>query len=120
MKGHSEFTVKSRIWIHTEEGAFLGLGRVALLQKIGEHGSISKAALDMKMSYKKAWELVNSMNSQNNGPLVTRKIGGKGGGGSELTEFGRRAIKLFTELETENQEFLNEKMKKMNFGNEKG
>ncbi|MBI1837768.1 MAG: LysR family transcriptional regulator [Flavobacteriia bacterium] len=71
-----KYKIKSRIWICTEEGTFLGEGRIELLKKIDEFGSISKAAKAMKMSYKKAWELVNSMNEQSQEPIVTGKIGG--------------------------------------------
>ena len=90
-----KYFIKNRIWIYTDEGAFLGEGRIALLKKIEEFGSISKAAEAMKMSYKKAWELVNSMNSQCVEPLVKRTVGGKGGGGTILTESGKNAIAVF-------------------------
>ena len=68
---------------------------MALLEQIGSHGSISKAAKAMKMSYKKAWELVKSMNSNSDDPLVVRTVGGTGGGGSILTNAGKSAIILF-------------------------
>lgn len=113
-----EYTIKSRIWIRSKNGAFLGSGRVALLKKIDEYGSISKAAADMKMSYKKAWELVSSMNAQHSTALVIRKIGGKGGGGSELSSVGRNAIKIFEELVEKNHKFLNDRMKEIQFDNE--
>ena len=113
-----EYTIKSRIWIQSKNGAFLGSGRVILLKKIDEYGSISKAAADMKMSYKKAWGLVNSMNAQHSPALVVRKIGGKGGGGSELSSAGRNAIKIFEELARKNDEFLDDRMKEIQFDNE--
>ncbi len=118
MTTSEEYTIKSRIWIRTKNGAFLGFGRVALLRKIDEYGSISKAAADMKMSYKKAWELVSSMNSQHSSALVIRKIGGKGGGGSELSAAGKNAIRIFEDLTQKNHEFLNEQMKEIQFGDE--
>ncbi len=94
-----KYFIKNRIWIYTDEGAFLGEGRIALLKKIDEFGSISKAAEAMKMSYKKAWELVNSMNSQCEEPLVKRTVGGKGGGGTILTETGKNAIQIFQSVQ---------------------
>jgi molybdate transport system regulatory protein len=118
MATKEEYTIKSRIWIRTKNGAFLGFGRVALLKKIDEYGSISKAAADMKMSYKKAWELVNSMNSQHSSPLVIRKIGGKGGGGSVLSAAGKNAIKVFEDLAQKNDDFLNDRMKEIQFDDE--
>ena len=53
-----------RIWLEGGEGTFIGFGRAVLLEKIRDHGSISKAAKEMEMSYKHAWKLVESMNRQ--------------------------------------------------------
>ncbi len=110
-----KYSIKSRIWICTDEGTYLGEGRIALLKEIDKHGSISKAAKAMKMSYKKAWELVNSMNAQGNSPLVSRKIGGNGGGGSELSAAGKKAIILFTEITNKHKILLNEQIATINF-----
>ena len=85
-----------------------------LLKQIKEHGSISKAAKEMKMSYKKAWELVNSMNNESSSDLVKRKTGGIGGGGAIVSKKGLEAIKLFEELTEECGAFFNEKMKTIN------
>lgn len=101
------YKIKSRIWICTDNGTFLGEGRVQLLKRISEYGSISKAAKSMKMSYKKAWELVDSMNKQSSSPLVKGQVGGKNGGGSELSELGMKVVSNFEELQKRNIEFLN-------------
>lgn len=76
----------------------MGFGRIVLLEKIREHGSIAKAARSMKMSYKHAWDLVDSMNRQGGKPLVVTGKGGKGGSGVQLTEAGERAIRDFSNL----------------------
>jgi len=55
------FQLKSRIWIEDKEGIFLGEGRIQLLLAIEKEGSLSKAAKSMKMSYKKAWNLVDAL-----------------------------------------------------------
>ena len=115
MKTKQKYSIKSRIWICTDEGTYLGEGRIALLKEIDKHGSISKAAKAMKMSYKKAWELVNSMNQQGNSPLVARKIGGTGGGGSELSEAGKKAIELFTTLNSTQRLYLDEQIAQVDF-----
>ena len=83
------------LWIESPMGRFLGKGRIELMEKIIEHGSISKAAKEMKMTYKKAWELISSMNSQSAKPLVLTQTGGGGGGGAVVTEEGLLAISLF-------------------------
>lgn len=85
---------------------FLGEGRVALLEEIEKHGSISKAAKAMNMSYQKAWDLVDSMNKNGETPLVSRKIGGVGGGGSELSSAGKKAIELFKQISQANRDQL--------------
>jgi molybdate transport system regulatory protein len=110
-----QLSIKSRIWICTEQGTFLGEGRITLLKEIEKHGSISKAAKAMKMSYKKAWKLVDSMNRQGDQTLVRRKTGGIGGGGSELSETGKKAIELFQEISSKNSTFLNSQIEKMEF-----
>ena len=110
---NTTLNIKGRVWIYTEEGSFLGQGRVELLRRIGEHGSISKAAKAMKMSYKKAWTLVNSMNEQAKEPLVIVFTGGKNGGGSFLSKRGKEYLNLFEELNERNNRFLNRELKKI-------
>ena len=58
------YELKGRVWIEGASGTFLGYGRVVLLERIAEFGSISKAAKSMDMSYRHAWELVDSINRQ--------------------------------------------------------
>jgi molybdate transport system regulatory protein len=89
------YELKGRMWIDGANGTFLGYGRVVLLERIDEFGSISKAAKSMGMSYRHAWELVDSMNSQAGRPLVETSVGGKKGGGTKLTEAGEKAIEGF-------------------------
>ena len=105
--------VKNRLWIEGRHGAFLGQGRITLLQSIEEHGSISKAASAMNLSYLKAWKLVNSMNKASKKPLVIRVSGGKGGGGSTMTEYGRHSISLYQELNKRCNAFLQKELEKL-------
>jgi molybdate transport system regulatory protein len=107
LKKH-KFIVNGRIWVETATGLFLGYGRIELLKKIREFGSISKAAAEMKMSYRQAWELVDSINKHSNDPLVIKQTGGKGGGGAILTTAGEKAIKDFEKLNENFQNFLTE------------
>lgn len=92
------YSVRGRIWIGRGDETFLGYGRVVLLERIREHGSISKAAKSMEMSYRHAWELVEEMNCLAPVPLVDTATGGQGGGGAVLTPAGEEAIALFWEL----------------------
>lgn len=102
----SSYRLRGRFWISSEEGTFLGTGRVMLLERIEEFGSISAAARSMKMSYRQAWQLVHSMNTHSDTPLVTSSKGGKGGGGAHLTDTGKRAIQLFRNVEQDMREFM--------------
>ena len=107
------YRCNGRIWIENNGETFLGFGRIVLLEKIREHGSISKAARSMKMSYKHAWDLVDSMNRQAGKPLVATSKGGKGGGGAQLTEAGERAIRDFTNLYERLIAFLEQETKNL-------
>ncbi len=100
------YGVRGRLWIEGPEGTFLGFGRIVLLERIEEHGSISAAARSMKMSYRHAWELVNSMNRQSKQPLVESSTGGRGGGGAVLTAEGTQAIALFKRVADDFSAFL--------------
>lgn len=67
----------------------LGPGKLLLLQKIEELGSISAAGRSMKMSYRQAWALVDQLNTAFKEPVVHSQTGGKSGGGAQLTDFGK-------------------------------
>ena len=94
-----KYSVGFRVWINEEEGHFMGLGRVRLLEQIKNTGSITKGAKAMKMSYRQAWQMVEDMNQRSEKPLVEKTLGGKGGGGATVTAAGEKAIKLFYTLE---------------------
>lgn len=104
----SEINITGAIWIESHDGSerFLGKGRIQLLELIIEHGSISKAAKVMEMSYKRAWDLINSMNSQALRPFVITQTGGKSGGGAIVTAEGLEAIKDYKALQIRFQAFL--------------
>src|SRR4249920_3182877 len=77
-----------RVSIVFESGARIGPGKAKLLESIRDTGSISAAARDMGMSYKRAWVLLDSINRAFTEPVVTAAPGGAGGGGASLTPFG--------------------------------
>lgn len=98
--------VEGRIWINRAMKDFVGQGRIELLEKIGELGSITKAAKAMGMSYKSAWDAVDTMNNMSPYLLVIRVSGGKGGGGTQLTAYAHKLVALFRTIEKEHQRFL--------------
>ncbi|AXY21646.1 winged helix-turn-helix domain-containing protein [Komagataeibacter saccharivorans] len=75
----------------------LGHGKIRLLEQIGETGSISAAARAMGMSYRRAWLLVEAMNTAFTHPLVSARPGG--GGGAGLSPEGEAVLRLYREIE---------------------
>jgi molybdate transport system regulatory protein len=94
------FNVRGGLSLEQRGHSFLSSNRLALLEAIATHGSISRAAKAIGMSYKGAWDAVDAMNNLAEEPLVIRATGGKHGGGSQLTDFGRRTVELYRQLST--------------------
>ncbi len=100
------FYCRGRIWIEKDGETYIGYGRMVLLSRIGEFGSILQAAKSMEMSYKQAWDLVDAMNRHATNPLVTTRKGGRGGGGALLTAAGEDAIKEFMAMHERFEAYL--------------
>jgi len=77
----------------------IGPGKIQLLEKIREFGSISAAGRAMDMSYKRAWDLVDEINRVCRQPAVERQTGGKNGGGAILTPFGISLVARYRKIE---------------------
>jgi len=77
----------------------MGPGKAELIARIGATGSISAAARDMGMSYRRAWQLVEAINQSFNKPVVVTAVGGKRGGGASVTEFGQELVAQFHAME---------------------
>src|SRR5882762_7521978 len=84
-----------KVSIVFESGARIGPGKAKLLESIRDSGSISAAARDMGMSYKRAWLLLDSMNQAFTEPVITAAPGGAGGGGAVLTAFGAEVLERY-------------------------
>lgn len=87
-----------RIRINHAGDTALGPGKIELLQMIARHGSISAAAKQMKMSYRRAWELVDVMNRCFDQAVVVSTAGGTHGGGAQVTEFGQALIAAYQQI----------------------
>ncbi|WP_396600844.1 winged helix-turn-helix domain-containing protein [Algibacter sp. R77976] len=107
------YKIKSRIWIESENNVLLGEGRVHLLKAIQETGALSKAAKSLNISYKKAWQMLDSVNKSAKKPVTINSIGGKGGGGAELTEYGKSLVMAFDEINKNCWEFLDKQLEKI-------
>jgi molybdate transport system regulatory protein len=77
----------------------MGPGKAELIERIAQSGSISAAARDMRMSYRRAWQLVEALNATYREPVVQTAVGGQRGGGASVTPFGRRLAEQFRAME---------------------
>ena len=108
------YKIKSRIWIEANNNVLLGEGRISLLKAIEETGSLSKAAKSLQMSYKKAWHLIDTVNKAAKKPVTISNIGGKGGGGAQLTPYGKSLVIAFEDINKNCWEFLDNQVSKIN------
>ncbi len=98
---NTQLRADGRFWLTLDGRNFLGRGRVELLQRIRETGSISRAAKAMKMSYKAAWDAVDAMNAAWDAPLVA-----SGPAGSRLTPDAERLIAIYQKAEAKHVAFM--------------
>ncbi len=89
------------IRIDLDDDGRLGPGKVLLLERIAEHGSIAAAGRSMRMSYRRAWELVADINASFSQPLVAAQMGGRRGGGASLTSLGQALVRHYRAIERE-------------------
>jgi molybdate transport system regulatory protein len=104
--GPSEFQIKGRLWLEKDGETFLSWGRVVLLERIREEGSIAAAARSMDMAYSHAWTLVAGMNRLSGEELVSRTFGGRHGGRAWLTPAGEAAVARFWRMVDSFREWL--------------
>ena len=91
----SGYTVHTSLWLEKDGELYLGGGRVMLLERIGQFGSIAAAARSMNLTYANAWNWIKAMNNLAPAPLVEKIMGGSGGGHAMLTLEGQKAIRRF-------------------------
>jgi molybdate transport system regulatory protein len=87
-----------RFRIDFADNSWVGPGKIELLEAILRHGSLSQAARSLGMSYRRAWLLIESLNSYFQEPVTQATTGGRGGGGVTITRFGKSLIKSYHEL----------------------
>jgi molybdate transport system regulatory protein len=78
----------------------VGVGKVELLEGIARTGSLAQAAREMRMSYRRAWLLLEDMNLSFDHPVAHASVGGRGGGGVVLTSFGTRLVAGYRRLDS--------------------
>jgi molybdate transport system regulatory protein len=103
---HDPIEVGGSVWFRSGDATLGGAARIALLAAIHRTGSITGAAKAVGMSYKAAWDAIDTMNNLAGTTLVVRATGGKGGGGTTLTAKALRLIDTYRAIEREHQVFL--------------
>ncbi|NBD02016.1 molybdenum-dependent transcriptional regulator [Burkholderia thailandensis] len=98
--------MRGELWLRAGGETLGGAARIALLAAIGETGSITRAAKAVGLSYKGAWDAIDTMNNLAGEPLVLRSTGGKGGGGTALTPRATALIAAFRAIEREHRRFI--------------
>jgi len=91
----------------------IGPGKVRLLELVGETGSISAAAREMDMSYRRAWLLIDEMNRMFKEPVIAAVTGGPHGGGADLTDLGQNVIATYRAVEADSAQILSRRLGKV-------
>lgn len=102
----ARLALQGTLWLSAGGRNLGGHGRMALLRAVVEHGSITQAAKAYGISYKAAWDAIDTMNRVAGEPLVERSSGGRGGGSTRLTERGRRLLERYGEIDAAHQRFV--------------
>lgn len=115
LQKRAAFKVNGSLWIECDGNPFFGPGPVELLERIIDTGSINQAAKAMKMSYKKAWEIIHVLNEQLARPAVITQSGGEKGGGSIVTDEAIALINYHRSLRKRYKKFLENETEKLGF-----
>ncbi|MBL8352332.1 MAG: TOBE domain-containing protein [Burkholderiaceae bacterium] len=102
----SAVALQGSLWLEVEGRPLGGSERMALLKAVAEQGSITQGAQAVGISYKGAWDAIDAMNELAGEPLVERTSGGRGGGGTRLTDHGQRLVARFEQLSAAHQRFV--------------
>jgi len=100
MEPTGRLSVRSKIWIEDEQGKVVfGAGRLRILEAVERTGSILAASKELQMSYRAVWGKIRATEQRLGRPLLTKKIGGTKGGGSELTGFAKALVQRYRTLQ---------------------
>jgi molybdate transport system regulatory protein len=102
--------------IDFENGSQIGHGKIRLLELIAQHGSISRAAKEMHMSYRRAWLLADEMNRMFKTPILETQHGGAGGGAARLTSFGHAVIGHYRAMESQTMRIFGKELAELESG----
>jgi molybdate transport system regulatory protein len=102
------WVLKGRVWVEIGRNAAFTEAGSDLLEQIEACGSLSEAARRLHFSYRRAWLLVDAMNRYWPHPLVNTAVGGRRGGGTQLTEFGRRVLSSYRDIQVQLESLLDQ------------
>lgn len=105
-RSRKQLEVSGTVSFKKTDMEFLSSDRIILLEKIAEYGSINKAAKAVGISYKTAWDTIAAINSLSEKPLFHRTTGGKSGGGTTLTDYGKEIIRTYRIIQEQHDKFL--------------
>ena len=109
---NQKMEVKSKVWIESGGEVVAGDGKVDLLERIAETGSIQGAAGEIGMSYRHAWGFLQKMKKRGGIKLVEAQVGGKGGGGAKLTPAGKDFLRRYLVFREGLDDYIEEKFRK--------
>jgi molybdate transport system regulatory protein len=102
--------------IDFENGSQIGHGKIRLMELIAQHGSISRAAKEMNMSYRRAWLLADEVNRMFRTPVLETQHGGSGGGSARLTSFGHAVICHYRAIESQSTKLFSKQLAELEQG----
>jgi molybdate transport system regulatory protein len=105
---YTNFYVDGHVSIKSGKSSYIGVGKIELIEKIKELGSLRKAAAEMKMSYRQSWLNIEELNRFSDKPMVILNRGGKDGGIAQVTEFADNVILAYKSLQIAFADFLKE------------
>jgi molybdate transport system regulatory protein len=109
---NQKMQVKSKMWIEAGGEVVAGDGKINLLERIEETGSIQKAAGEIGMSYRHAWGFLQKMEKRGGIKLVVTQIGGREGGGAKLTPQGKDFLRKYSAFREGLDEYIEEKFRR--------
>ena len=105
--------LKFNLWLEVREEVALSLWRVRLLMAVARTGSINRAAAEMGVPYRIAWQKIHEMEERLGQQLVETQVGGQDGGGSQLTPLAQGYVDKFTQISREVEALVQERFQEV-------
>jgi molybdate transport system regulatory protein len=102
----NRFNLHAELTVRVGDDMFANARRIELLRQIDQLGNLTQAAKQVGYSYKGAWDAIDDMTRLSGGTLIERHAGGKGGGGTHLTERGQQVLRNFSLIQAEHARFI--------------